>query len=76
MEKQVTIAEYSSWSSAQIARGKLESEGIPCVLLNTAMNSLYGGSFTTIVIRVPEEAAPHAMAILADIDLGDGPMYL
>lgn len=75
MERQVTIAEFSSWSRAQIARSKLESEGIPCILLNTAMNSLYGGWFT-IVLRVPEEAGAHALAILADLDLGEGPMYL
>lgn len=56
-------------------RSKLESEGIPCILLNTAMNSIYGG-FPSIVIRVPEEALEHAIAVLADIDLGEGPMYI
>lgn len=75
MEKQVTIAEYSNWTRAQIARSKLESEGIPCILLNSTMNSIYGGMLT-IILRVPEEAAAHAMAVLADLDLGESPLEI
>ncbi len=74
MEKQVTVAEYSSWSRAHIARGRLEAEGIPCVLLNTSMNVMHGG-WIAIQVRIPAEAWEHAVAVLADIDFDD-PTYI
>lgn len=44
MERQVTIATFDDLGVACIARGRLESAGVPCFLLNehlVAMNPLY-----------------------------------
>lgn len=72
MEQQVTVAEYSDFSRAHIARAKLESEGIPCFVITPASNVFGGGvMFNGIQLRVPKEAAEHAYAVLADLDFGD-----
>lgn len=72
MEQQVTIAEYSDFSRAHIARAKLESEGIPCIVITPASNVFGGGvMYSGIQIRVPKEAAEHAYAVLADLDFGE-----
>ncbi|KAB2810350.1 putative signal transducing protein [Phaeocystidibacter luteus] len=75
MEQQVTIAEYYDWSTAHIARSKLEAEGIPCIVLNSHTFSAYGGA-VSLSLRVPKEAREHAIAVLADLDFGQGPLYL
>lgn len=72
MEQQVTIAEFSDFNQAHIARSKLESEGIPCVLFNSGLNVFGGHSLLDrIVLRVPKEAKEHAIAVLADLDFGN-----
>lgn len=73
MEKQVKVAEYLSWSRAHIARSKLESEGIPCILSGDHMNTMYG---SPVALIVPKEAWEHAVAVLADLDFNNGPLYL
>lgn len=77
MVNQVTIAEFVDWSKAHIARSRLEAEGIPVFMVNQNMNTLYGGSLNmNIILRVPAEAAPHAMAVMADLDFGQAPMEI
>jgi hypothetical protein len=52
---------------AQIARLKIESEGIPCVLLNEniiATDWLYGNAVGGIQLQVPDRDAARAAAIL------------
>ena len=49
---------------AEVIKGRLESEGIPCVLNNTTMNHVYGGMCFDIDIMVKEEDLEKARAVL------------
>lgn len=59
----VTIATYHLPHEAHVARFRLEQEGIPAVILDDTMNTLYGG-FVEIRLQVPEELADEAIDIL------------
>ena len=59
----VTIASYQMPHEAQVAKFRLEEEGIPAVILDNNMSSLYGG-LVEIRLQVPEEDAYDALDIL------------
>ncbi len=59
----VTIATYHMPHEAHVAKFRLEEEGIPAVILDNNMSSLYGG-LVEIRLQVPEEDAEDALDIL------------
>ncbi len=59
----VTIATYYLPHEAQVAKFRLEEEGIPAMILDGNMNSMYGG-LVEIRLQVREEDADDAIDIL------------
>lgn len=59
----VTIATYHMPHEAHVARFRLEEEGIPAMILDNNMNSMYGG-LVEIRLQVREEDAADAIDIL------------
>ncbi|MFC3853044.1 putative signal transducing protein [Salinispirillum marinum] len=65
----VTIARFSMAFEAQIAKARLDSEGMPAFLADVHTNnalSIYGDAFGGIRLQVPEEVAERAVQILAE----------
>lgn len=65
-ETWVTLEEFSSEQEAAIVKGRLEAAGIPCVLENTTISSVYPMTMTWAPIKllVPESEAGKAREIL------------
>jgi hypothetical protein len=63
-----TIAEFRESFEAHLARGKLESEGIPAVVIdeNIPNTGLYAESFDCVKLQVPEEDVERAREILTE----------
>ncbi len=59
----VTIASYHMPHEAQVAKFRLEEEGIPAMILDNNINSMYGG-LVEIRLQVREEDADDALDIL------------
>lgn len=72
----VTVASFDFLPDAEIARGRLQAEGIACELADQHLvqtDWLYSLAVGGIKLRVGEEDAPRALAILerdfsADLD--------
>lgn len=64
----VTIATFLMQWQAHMARGVLEAEDIPCVLLdeNTAQNTFHAIAIGGIRLQVPEAYAQRAREILRE----------
>jgi DNA-directed RNA polymerase subunit RPC12/RpoP len=65
----VTVASFPNVVAADIAQLKLESEQIPCVVLNrnlVSLNWLWTNAFGGLMIQVPEHEVARATAILAE----------
>jgi len=63
----VVIAEFSQLVKADLAKARLEAEGIRAVLLDAqtiAVNPLYSGALGGVKLAVADEDAPRARAIL------------
>lgn len=68
-----TVATYSSFEEAQIVRGMLEANGIPCVVNNATLASVYPmtSTWTPLELMVPAQCAAQAEKLLqqdGDID--------
>ena len=69
----VTITTYDTMPDAHIALGKLQSEGIPCLLQDENLvqtDWLYSIAIGGIKLRVPECYRQEAIAILERDDSG------
>ena len=63
----VVIAEFSQLVKADLAKARLEAEGIRAVLLDAqtiSMNPFYSAALGGVKLAVAEEDASHARAIL------------
>ena len=68
----VTIRTFDHAMDAHLLKSKLESEGVECFLFDentVSINPLYGIATGGIKLRVIEEDAERAMAILSDMNL-------
>ena len=68
-EKIITIAQYSQGVYAHIARGKLESAGIECIILDEnliSINWLYSNAIGGVKLQVKSSDAERAKAILEE----------
>lgn len=66
----VTIAQYRDLPEAGLAKSKLEAAGIPCFLDNeytVGVNWLYSNALGGVKLKVPEEDAEEAKAIIEEI---------
>jgi hypothetical protein len=64
----ITVARFDTMPDAHIAKGKLEAEGIPCLLLDEHLvqtDWLYAIAVGGIKLQVPEAHAERALAVLA-----------
>jgi hypothetical protein len=65
----IPIASFSDLSMAYIARSKLESAGIPCVLENeylVGIHWFYSNAVGGVTLKVPEDAAAEAAMLLGE----------
>lgn len=65
----ITIGSYRDLPLAELAKSKLESEGIPCILLNKniiGLNWLYSNALGGVGIQVRAADAERALKILED----------
>src|SRR5438105_4782883 len=62
----VTVATFSNLGQAHIARARLDSEEIDCVMIDDSLSWLSSMSGGGIKLQVPEPDAPRAVAILQD----------
>lgn len=60
----VVLATFSSGAMAGIAKSKLDAYGIPCVLTDEAITSLYPLPFTGVRLQVFASDAEEAQRIL------------
>lgn len=67
--KLVDLRSCDNYVSANIIRLKLEAHGLHCFLNNENITTLYGGAFTKIILRVPEEELATAEKILLDDEI-------
>ncbi len=68
MSDYVTVAQYRNILSAEVAKGRLETEGVPVMLAGIGLGPLAGffdPSTNDIRLRVPEEMAERARELLA-----------
>ncbi len=65
-ESWIALLEFTSEQEAAIVKGRLEAAGIPCVLENTTISSVYPMTLTWAPIKllVPEAEAGKARDIL------------
>ena len=63
----VTVARFSLAIDAQLARARLEAEGVPCHLSNEASAQLDGAG--SVDLQVPTEHARAASELLAGLGL-------
>ncbi len=61
----VEVAEYNNWLHPNLARGRLESEGIEVFLMGE--NLLTGEHILPLIMKVPKKDYPYASAILNEI---------
>ncbi|MBU1138189.1 MAG: DUF2007 domain-containing protein [Proteobacteria bacterium] len=69
MRSLTIIASYRDLPLAELAKSKLESEGIPCFLLNKniiALNWLYSNALGGVELQVRTEDVENALKILKD----------
>lgn len=69
MENFTTILSFDSLPLAHIARSRLESEGIPCILRNeniVAIDWLYANAVGGVTLQVPTSLAEEALTLLAE----------
>jgi hypothetical protein len=69
MAEFVTVAHFRNPITADIARGRLEAEGIPVLLAGGGLGPLSGffdPATNDIRLHVPEEAAERAVALLQE----------
>lgn len=61
-----TVAVYSSGETAAIVKGMLENNGIPVVMTNETISSVYPmtDTWTPIELKVPSSMASEAMELL------------
>ena len=67
----ITVATYPSPIEAHIFAGRLEAEGIPCVLEDehiVAANWLYSNAVGGVKLRVRRDDAENAVAILREME--------
>lgn len=65
----VTLATYMNLAEADLARGKLQSEGIECWLADdnmVRMSWLYGNLLNGVKLQVKQEDAEHAWEVLSE----------
>lgn len=65
----VTIATFNIINQAYLVKGKLESEGIPCIIDNenaTFSNWIYSFAMGSIKVKVPEIKYQEALKILKE----------
>ena len=70
MPELVTVARYQNLPEAWIAKGKLESEGIPCFLIDdnmVRMDWFYANALGGIKIQVAAEYASTAADLLQEV---------
>ncbi len=60
----VTIATYESSVQANLARGRLEAEGIEALLLDENVHRMFGGVYGRVRLAVAPEDVEEAEAIL------------
>lgn len=68
-EKLITIGQYSQGTYAHIAKGKLESSGIECVILDEhliSINWLYSNALGGVKLQVKSSDVERAKAILEE----------
>jgi len=68
-EKIITIYHFNLLSEAMIVRGRLESEGIPCMIQNELISQVapfYSDSFGGVKLQVNESDVAAAMEILKE----------
>ena len=63
----VEVALFHDRMSAELARGRLESEGIRSVLFDEGLSSLGFGMLTPVRLMVDEEEMETAEAVLAEL---------
>ena len=63
-ERFVTIAGFGDLLEAELARDKLESEGLNCLLLEDATQNLYGYASGAIKLQVRQSDMERAQQIL------------
>lgn len=68
-EKIVTLAMFQNLVAAQMARNRLEAEGIRVLVLGDTASVLFGGSgLETVQLQVSEAHYPRALALLESLD--------
>ena len=68
-EKIITIHHFNLASEAMIVRGRLESEGIPCMIQNELIAQVapfYSNAFGGVKLQVNESDAEQAIEILKE----------
>lgn len=69
MSELIEAARFQSRIDADLARLKLENEGIAAFLFDAEINSMYGGLFLPVRLMVPADDLADVQAILAAADL-------
>lgn len=62
----VEAARYQSRVEADLARLRLENDGIEALLFDAEINSFYGGLFVPVRLMVPDDDLAAALTILAE----------
>lgn len=65
----VKLTSCNTSFEAELIKGRLANEDMPCVLTNENMSNLYGGiiaNFTQVDVYVREEDIERAQAIIAE----------
>lgn len=77
MEKLVTIATFNTVNEAYVVKARLESEGIPCRLLDVNINTLIPtNTFGGVKLQVPLELSREAVDIYYEIGNGLGTLEI
>lgn len=66
----VTVATFANAFNANVVKGRLDSEGIPCFIKDehtVAMNPFYSGALGGIKLQVREEDEADARRLLAEL---------
>ena len=63
----VELAKFENRMAAEIARGRLDSEGIPAMLFDDGLASLGIGSLTPVRLMVDDEDEAAARELLASL---------
>lgn len=69
-DKWVIFRTYYNLESAAIDRGLLQSNGIPCVLNNATISSVYpmGDTWTPLELMIPADSLAQAKELIPDSD--------